>query len=228
MAKRIAACASESSMARSLGWRRLIDQIADSRAHRWLIPTAEVPLTNLVREAILDEASCRCASPPARRASAPRPARPGRDTRGMIRQHQFTKVELVSITTPEQSMDEHERMTRLRRGSAEAARPALPRHDAVHRRHGLRLAEDLRHRGLAAGPEHVSRNLVLLGLRRLPGAAHERALPRQGRQGQRLRPHAQRLRRRGRPRADRGDGEPTSRPTARSRCRTRCSPIWAA
>ena len=51
----------------------------------------------------------------------------GRDTRGMIRQHQFTKVELVSITTPETSKDEHERMLVLRRGSAATARPALPR-----------------------------------------------------------------------------------------------------
>ena len=104
----------------------------------------------------------------------------GKDTRGMIRQHQFTKVELVSITTPEQSKDEHERMLVLRRGSAAPARPALPRRDAVHRRHGLRLAEDLRHRGLAAGAERLSRDFVLLGLRRLPGAAHERALPHQG------------------------------------------------
>ena len=44
----------------------------------WLIPTAEVPLTNLVADEILDEASCRCASPPGPRASAPRPARPAR------------------------------------------------------------------------------------------------------------------------------------------------------
>ena len=54
----------------------------------------------------------------------------GKDTRGMIRQHQFTKVELVSITTPEQSKDEHERMLVLRRGSLAPARSALPRGDA--------------------------------------------------------------------------------------------------
>jgi seryl-tRNA synthetase len=76
----------------------------------WLIPTAEVPLTNLVRESILDEASLPLrftASTPCFRAEA---GSAGRDTRGMIRQHQFTKVELVSITTPEQSQAEHERM----------------------------------------------------------------------------------------------------------------------
>jgi seryl-tRNA synthetase len=77
----------------------------------WLIPTAEVPLTNLVREEILDEAKLPMrvtAGTPCFRAEA---GAAGKDTRGMIRQHQFSKVELVSITTPEQSAEEHERMT---------------------------------------------------------------------------------------------------------------------
>ena len=76
----------------------------------WLIPTAEVPLTNLVRESILDEKELPMrltALTPCFRAEA---GAAGRDTRGMIRQHQFTKVELVSITTPEESKNEHERM----------------------------------------------------------------------------------------------------------------------
>ena len=76
----------------------------------WLIPTAEVPLTNLVRESILEEANLPIrvtALTPCFRAEA---GSAGRDTRGMIRQHQFTKVELVSITTPEQSQAEHARM----------------------------------------------------------------------------------------------------------------------
>jgi seryl-tRNA synthetase len=76
----------------------------------WLIPTAEVPLTNLVRESIVDEKELPMrltALTPCFRAEA---GAAGRDTRGMIRQHQFTKVELVSITTPETSRDEHERM----------------------------------------------------------------------------------------------------------------------
>jgi seryl-tRNA synthetase len=76
----------------------------------WLIPTAEVPLTNLVRESIMDEAALPMrftAGTPCFRAEA---GAAGKDTRGMIRQHQFDKVELVSITTPEQSKDEHERM----------------------------------------------------------------------------------------------------------------------
>ena len=86
------------------------DGALDGARDLWLIPTAEVPLTNLVRESILDDASLPLrytAATPCFRAEA---GSAGRDTRGMIRQHQFTKVELVSITTPEQSEAEHERM----------------------------------------------------------------------------------------------------------------------
>jgi len=78
--------------------------------HLWLIPTAEVPLTNLVRESIVDENTLPrryTACTPCFRAEA---GAAGKDTRGMIRQHQFTKVELVSIVTPEKSKEEHERM----------------------------------------------------------------------------------------------------------------------
>src|SRR5712672_4171157 len=85
------------------------DQFRTTTDH-WLIPTAEVPLTNLVRGSIVDEAELPVrltACTPCFRAEA---GAAGKDTRGMIRQHQFTKVELVSITTPEQSKDEHERM----------------------------------------------------------------------------------------------------------------------
>jgi seryl-tRNA synthetase len=77
----------------------------------YLIPTAEVPLTNLVRESIRDEAELPIrvtAYSPCFRAEA---GAAGKDTRGMIRQHQFSKVELVSVTTPEESAAEHERMT---------------------------------------------------------------------------------------------------------------------
>ena len=76
---------------------------------RWLIPTAEVSLTNLVREEIIDEAELPLrltALTPSFRSEA---GASGRDTRGMIRQHQFYKVELVSIVPPEQSDEEHER-----------------------------------------------------------------------------------------------------------------------
>ncbi len=77
----------------------------------WLIPTAEVPLTNLVREQILSEEELPLrftAYTPCFRQEA---GAAGRDTRGMIRQHQFSKVELVSITTPDKSAEEHEHLT---------------------------------------------------------------------------------------------------------------------
>ncbi|WP_304180064.1 serine--tRNA ligase, partial [Phenylobacterium aquaticum] len=88
---------------------------------RWLIPTAEVSLTNLVREQITPEEELPLrltALTPSFRSEA---GASGRDTRGMIRQHQFYKVELVSITTPDQSEAEHERMV----GCAEAVLKAL-------------------------------------------------------------------------------------------------------
>ncbi len=90
------------------GIKSAIRPILETR--RWLIPTAEVPLTNLVRESILDEDDLPVrvtALTPCFRSEA---GAAGRDTRGMLRQHQFDKVELVSITTPEQSNEEHERM----------------------------------------------------------------------------------------------------------------------
>jgi seryl-tRNA synthetase len=81
-------------------WRRL-----------WLIPTAEVSLTNLVRESIVDENTLPLRFTAGTLCFRAEAGAAGKDTRGMIRQHQFKKVELVSITTPEQSREEHERMT---------------------------------------------------------------------------------------------------------------------
>ena len=86
----------------------------------WLIPTAEVSLTNLVRDQILDEDKLPIrvtAWTPCFRSEA---GAAGRDTRGMIRQHQFSKVELVSVTTPEASIAEHERMTACAEGILKA------------------------------------------------------------------------------------------------------------
>ena len=76
-----------------------------------LIPTAEVPLTNLVRESVVDEKTLPLRFTAGTLSFRAEAGAAGRDTRGMIRQHQFKKVELVSITTPEQSREEHERMT---------------------------------------------------------------------------------------------------------------------
>ena len=92
-------------------YRRLFEEATGKPARYWLIPTSEVPLTNLVRESILDEADLPLrftALTPCFRSEA---GAAGKDTRGMIRQHQFVKVELVSIAHPDQSEVEHERMT---------------------------------------------------------------------------------------------------------------------
>ncbi len=92
------------------------DELFLTTSDHYLIPTSEVPLVNLVDGEILDEAQLPLrltALTPCFRSEA---GAAGKDTKGMIRQHQFTKVELVSITTPEESDAEHERMV----GCAEA------------------------------------------------------------------------------------------------------------
>ncbi len=91
---------------------------------RWLIPTAEVSLTNLVREQILGEAALPMKLTALTQCFRSEAGAAGRDTRGLIRQHQFEKVELVAITTPEQSEAVHEEMTRAAEAILEAL--ALP------------------------------------------------------------------------------------------------------
>jgi seryl-tRNA synthetase len=88
---------------------------------RWLIPTAEVSLTNLVRDQITPTEELPLRLTALTHCFRSEAGASGRDTRGMIRQHQFQKVELVSITTPDQSDEEHERMV----GCAEAVLKAL-------------------------------------------------------------------------------------------------------
>ncbi len=93
----------------------------------YLIPTAEVPVTNLYRDEILDGATLTqsfCSYSPCFRSEA---GAAGKDTRGLIRQHQFEKVELVKFTTPEKSWEEHERLT----NDAEAILQALNLHYRV-------------------------------------------------------------------------------------------------
>jgi len=99
------------------------DQFRAGDEH-WLIPTAEVPLTNLARERVIDERDLPLRFTALTQSFRAEAGAAGRDTRGMIRQHQFTKVELVSVTTPETSAEEHERMTR----AAEAVLEGLGLH----------------------------------------------------------------------------------------------------
>ena len=99
---------------------KFTDDLFRTTDGRWLIPTAEVPLTNLVAGEILPEAALpirRCALTDCFRSEA---GSAGRDTRGMLRQHQFKKVELVTIAHPDRSDEEHERMTRCAEAVLEA------------------------------------------------------------------------------------------------------------
>ena len=87
------------------------DSLPDPTDRRWLIPTAEVSLTNLVREQILSGAELPLRFTALTLCFRSEAGAAGKDTRGLIRQHQFDKCELVSITAPDQSEAEHERMT---------------------------------------------------------------------------------------------------------------------
>lgn len=87
---------------------------------RWLIPTAEVSLTNAVREQILEDAALPLRMTALTQCFRSEAGAAGRDTRGFIRQHQFEKVELVSVTRPEDSAAEHERMTQAAEGVLQA------------------------------------------------------------------------------------------------------------
>lgn len=95
---------------------KLAENEVNQAAKRWLIPTSEVPLTNIVAGEIVDEGTLPrryTAFTPCFRSEA---GSAGKDTRGMIRQHQFYKVEMVSIVKPEESEAEHERMTKCAEG----------------------------------------------------------------------------------------------------------------
>ena len=163
----------------------------------YLIPTAEVPLTNLHRDEILDAAELPkkyVAFTPCFRSEA---GSYGKDVRGLIRQHQFHKVELVKLTTPESSMDELEGMV----GDAEEVlkRLGLPYRVVVLSTGdmGFAAAKTYDIEVWLPGPAGLPRDLVLLELHRLPGAAGEPALPAGGRGQAALPAHAERQRPRG-------------------------------
>ena len=90
---------------------KFADDLFKTTDGRWLIPTSEVPLTSLVMDQIVPEAQLPIRVTALSDCFRSEAGSAGRDTRGMLRQHQFRKVELVSITHPERSQDEHERMT---------------------------------------------------------------------------------------------------------------------
>jgi seryl-tRNA synthetase len=167
----------------------------------YLIPTAEVPLTNLHRAEILDarELPIRyTAYTPCFRSEA---GSYGQDVRGLIRQHQFDKVELVKLTTAERSYDELESLTAN-------AEEVLKRLELPYRTCSCARAtwdsrrENLRHRSVAAEPEHVSRDFLVQQHRDVPGAAGEHQGAGAGCWESGIRPHLERFRAGRRPDAD--------------------------
>ena len=185
----------------------------------YLIPTAEVPLTNLHRGEILDGRQLPIrytAYTPCFRSEA---GSYGADVRGLIRQHQFDKVELVKFTTPEQSHDELESLTRN-------AEEVLKRLELPYRTM-LLCTGDM---GFASAKTYdievwlpsqntYPRDLVLQQHRGISGATRQHQVPARGHRQGGVRPHAERLRPRRRPHADRGAGELPAEGRQRRRAR---------
>ena len=138
-----------------------------------LIPTAEVPVTNLYRDAIIDADALPirhvCHTPCFRSEAGSY----GKDTRGMIRQHQFEKVELVQLVRPEDSWQALEGADRPCGGHPEDAGIALSGGGAVRRGPRFRRRQDHRPGGLAAGAGPLSGDLLVQQLSGLSGAAHD-------------------------------------------------------
>jgi seryl-tRNA synthetase len=182
-------------------------RVVGGESEFFLIPTAEVPVTNLARDSILDSATLPrryVAHTPCFRSEA---GSYGKDTRGMIRQHQFEKVELVQMAKPEESYAALEELT----GHAE---------QVLQWRRGLRQREDLRSRGLAAGAAEVPRDLVVQQLRGVPGPPHAGSLaqPRDRQAGAAA--HVERVRRCRWTRARRGARELSAEGRQRRRARS--------
>ena len=179
----------------------------DGERDRFLIPTAEVPVTNLMRDRILDADDLPLrfvAHTPCFRSEA---GNYGKDTHGIFRQHQFEKVELVQIVRPEASWEALDELT----AHAETIlrRLELPYRAVVlcAGRPGFRGRQDHRLRGLAPRGTPLPGDLVLQQLSGLPGTAHARPLPKSRHRQTGFRAHDQRVGTGGGPDADRAPGE---------------------
>ena len=153
------------------------DAFTIERDDLWAIPTAEVPLTSLYRDEILAEAELpvrMMAYTPCYRREA---GSAGRDTRGMLRVHEFDKVEILAITTPEQAPAMLDELRGARRGHDRRPRPALPHDRDLRRRPRPEPPSQLRHRGVLARYRHVAGGVVGQLVLRLPGPPRQHPLP---------------------------------------------------
>ena len=193
-----------------------------------LIPTAEVSLTNLVRDTIVEAKRPAAAVD---RAHAVLPLRGGIVRAGHARHDPPASVRQGRARAHRAARGVVPRARgarRQRRGGAEAARSCVPRRRALRRRHRLRRGEDLRPRGLAAGPGQVPRDLLVQQLRSVPSAAHASALAQSRDRQARARAHAERLRSRRRPHARRHPRKLPAARRLRRHPRSARAPTWAA
>ena len=143
----------------------------------WAIPTAEVPLTSMYRDDILDEAALPLRLTAATACFRREAGAAGRDTRGLLRVHEFDKVELFAYATADQAADRPRRHGRARRGPPARPRPRVPRPRPLHRRPRQLVGPHLRPRGLRPGVRHVARGVLGLLVPRLPGPPGQHPLP---------------------------------------------------
>ena len=153
------------------------DAFAIERDDLWCIPTAEVPLTSVYRDEILAESELpirMMAATPCYRREA---GSAGRDTRGMLRSHEFDKVEILAVATPEQAPALLVEMVGARRGIDRRAGPAVADDRDLRRRSRTEPPPLVRRRGLRARCRPVARGVVGELVLGLPGPAGQRALP---------------------------------------------------
>ncbi len=173
----------------------------------WLTPTSEVELHNLYRDETIPEEKLPLRVTAWTACFRSEAGAAGKDTRGILRQHQFQKVELFKFTHPEKSYEEHEALTRNAEAILQKTWFALSHGAALHRRHGLCLVKNIRHRSLVALQQRIPRNFLLLELRSVSVPARRHSLQAQGRRQERLRSHFERFRAGRWPHLDRRRGE---------------------
>ncbi len=166
----------------------------DAEDDLWLIPTAEVPVTNLYRDEILPAGSLPIDHVAYTACFRREKMSAGKDVRGIKRGHQFDKVEMVKFVEPEQGEAELASLLDNAEDIARRLGHPLPRRADVYRRSGLRGRGQVRHRDVGAGLQRVAGGQLLLAVHRFSGAPRQHPLPAGGRRQAALRLHAQRLR----------------------------------